>query len=71
VPNISSKLASGMHSDTINVSCDDFDMFVRSDVVANVIQTYQSMFTVVSAASVNRVEALKLVTYNQPVLPLR
>jgi hypothetical protein len=38
------------------VSCDDFDMFVRSDVVANVIQTYWSMFTVASAASVNRVE---------------
>jgi hypothetical protein len=35
---VSSKLASGTHSDAINVSCDDF-------VVANVIQTYQSMFT--------------------------
>jgi hypothetical protein len=61
---VSSKLASGTHSNTINVSRDDFDMFVCSIVGANVIQTY---LTVASAASVNRVESLKLVTYGQPV----
>ena len=33
---VSSQLASGTQFDTSNVSCDDFDMFVRSDVGAYV-----------------------------------
>jgi hypothetical protein len=37
---ISRQLASGTHSDVINVSCDDFDTFVRSDVDVYVIQKY-------------------------------
>jgi hypothetical protein len=66
---ISRQLASGTPSDVINVSCDDFDTFVRSDVGVFVIQKYQSMFTVAPATSVNRVESPKLVTHSQPALP--
>jgi hypothetical protein len=64
---VSRQLASGTHSDVINVSCDDFDTFVRSDVGVYVIQKYWSMFTVAPAASVNCVKSPKLVTYSQPV----
>jgi hypothetical protein len=57
---VSSKLASGTHSDAINVSCDvcAFRRCCKRD--SNVLVN-------ASAASVNRVESPKLVTYSQPV----
>jgi hypothetical protein len=64
---VSSQLASGTHFDVPNVSCDDLDMFVRSDVGMYAIQTYRSMFTVGPSANVNQVELPKSIKRRQPV----
>jgi len=64
---VSTQLASGTHLNTANVSCDDFDMYVRSDVGKRAIQAYQSMFTVVPASNVNNVELPKSTKCRQPV----